>query len=118
MKSKRILSGVQPTGALHLGNWLGAIKNWVDFPLVSVCTGVDIDYGGGGPIALMEDGAPASIDLTVEFRETTQISRQKFAEQVSAQNWATRDTGYADKGTRINQSALAGAQHSASLAKD
>ena len=27
---KRILSGVQPTGDLHLGNWLGAIKNWVE----------------------------------------------------------------------------------------
>ncbi len=26
---KRILSGVQPTGNLHLGNYLGAIKNWV-----------------------------------------------------------------------------------------
>ena len=25
-----MLSGVQPTGALHLGNWLGAIRNWVD----------------------------------------------------------------------------------------
>ncbi len=25
----RILSGVQPTGNLHLGNYLGAIKNWV-----------------------------------------------------------------------------------------
>nr|WP_254217269.1 tryptophan--tRNA ligase [Synechococcus sp. CCY 9618] len=24
------MSGVQPTGALHLGNWLGAIRNWVD----------------------------------------------------------------------------------------
>ena len=29
MNKKRILSGVQPTGDLHLGNWLGAIKNWV-----------------------------------------------------------------------------------------
>tara|TARA_B100000700_G_C15031970_1_gene851049 strand:- start:1522 stop:2544 length:1023 start_codon:yes stop_codon:yes gene_type:complete len=27
---KRVFSGVQPTGSLHLGNWLGAIKNWVD----------------------------------------------------------------------------------------
>ena len=26
----RIFSGVQPTGNLHLGNYLGAIKNWVD----------------------------------------------------------------------------------------
>ena len=28
--SKRIFSGVQPTGNLHLGNYLGAIKNFVD----------------------------------------------------------------------------------------
>ncbi|MBJ26676.1 MAG: tryptophan--tRNA ligase [Alphaproteobacteria bacterium] len=26
---KRVFSGVQPTGNLHLGNYLGAIKNWV-----------------------------------------------------------------------------------------
>ena len=26
---KRILSGGQPTGDLHIGNWLGAINNWV-----------------------------------------------------------------------------------------
>ncbi len=24
-----MLSGVQPTGTLHLGNYLGAIRNWV-----------------------------------------------------------------------------------------
>ena len=29
-KKKRIFSGVQPTGNLHLGNYLGAIKNWVN----------------------------------------------------------------------------------------
>ncbi len=29
MANKRLLSGVQPTGAIHLGNWLGAIKNWI-----------------------------------------------------------------------------------------
>src|SRR3546814_16361591 len=25
----RTLSGIQPTGNLHLGNYLGAIRNWV-----------------------------------------------------------------------------------------
>ncbi|MFZ9714321.1 MAG: tryptophan--tRNA ligase, partial [Vulcanococcus sp.] len=30
MPRARVLSGVQPTGALHLGNWLGAIRNWVE----------------------------------------------------------------------------------------
>jgi len=26
----RIFSGIQPSGELHIGNWLGAIQNWVD----------------------------------------------------------------------------------------
>ncbi|KAJ0448335.1 putative tryptophan--tRNA ligase [Helianthus annuus] len=28
---KRIVSGVQPTGSIHLGNYLGAIKKWVKY---------------------------------------------------------------------------------------
>ena len=27
--SKRIFSGAQPTGNVHLGNYLGALRNWV-----------------------------------------------------------------------------------------
>ena len=30
MRQKRVFSGVQPTGNLHLGNYLGAIKNFVN----------------------------------------------------------------------------------------
>ena len=30
MTQKRIFSGMQPTNALHLGNYMGALKNWVD----------------------------------------------------------------------------------------
>ena len=26
----RVLSCIQPTGAVHLGNYLGALRNWVD----------------------------------------------------------------------------------------
>lgn len=29
-KSKRVFSGIQPTGELHLGNYVGALRNWVD----------------------------------------------------------------------------------------
>lgn len=29
-KEKRIVSGMRPTGALHLGNFHGALKNWID----------------------------------------------------------------------------------------
>lgn len=30
-KKKRIFSGIQPSGLLHIGNYLGAIKNWGEY---------------------------------------------------------------------------------------
>ncbi|MDX2232832.1 MAG: tryptophan--tRNA ligase [Leptolyngbyaceae cyanobacterium bins.349] len=30
MTKQRVLSGIQPTGDLHLGNYLGALRNWVE----------------------------------------------------------------------------------------
>ncbi|ADU82080.1 tryptophan--tRNA ligase [Helicobacter pylori] len=30
MQKKRVFSGIQPTGQIHLGNYLGAIKHWVE----------------------------------------------------------------------------------------
>jgi len=37
MHKKRIFSGVQPTGNLHLGNYLGAIKNFVNLQNKNEC---------------------------------------------------------------------------------
>ena len=34
---KRVFSGIQPTGNLHLGNYLGAIRNWVRMQDESEC---------------------------------------------------------------------------------
>lgn len=34
---KRVLSGIQPTGRLHLGNYLGAVKNWVHLQQTCDC---------------------------------------------------------------------------------
>ena len=30
MIKKRLLSGIQPTGKMHLGNYLGAVTNWIE----------------------------------------------------------------------------------------
>jgi tryptophanyl-tRNA synthetase len=30
-KTLRIFSGIQPTGALHLGNYFGAIRQWIEY---------------------------------------------------------------------------------------
>ncbi|MBI4463215.1 MAG: hypothetical protein HY647_00790, partial [Acidobacteria bacterium] len=29
LRRERVLSGMRPTGKLHLGNWVGALTNWV-----------------------------------------------------------------------------------------
>lgn len=29
LPKKRVFSGIQPTGELHIGNWLGAVRTWV-----------------------------------------------------------------------------------------
>ncbi|MEB3701397.1 Tryptophan--tRNA ligase [Candidatus Bealeia paramacronuclearis] len=39
----RILSGVQPTGSFHLGNYLGAIKNWVKMQDQGECLFLIVD---------------------------------------------------------------------------
>ena len=30
MSKKRVFSGIQPSGNIHLGNYLGAVKHWVE----------------------------------------------------------------------------------------
>ncbi len=36
-QNARVLSGMRPTGALHLGNYHGALKNWVDLQYQHEC---------------------------------------------------------------------------------
>lgn len=33
----RVLSGIQPTGSIHIGNYLGAIKHWVELQKTAEC---------------------------------------------------------------------------------
>ncbi len=40
----RIFSGIQPSGELHLGNYLGAVKNWVDLQDKHECFICIVDY--------------------------------------------------------------------------
>lgn len=52
----RIFSGIQPTGELHLGNWLGAVRNWVELQSRYDCIYCVVDLhaitGGGGAESL------------------------------------------------------------------
>ncbi|HET7560141.1 MAG TPA: tryptophan--tRNA ligase [Limnochordia bacterium] len=37
MAKKRVLSGIQPSGIIHIGNYLGALKNWVELQQEMEC---------------------------------------------------------------------------------
>lgn len=41
---KNVLSGIQPTGDLHLGNYFGAVQNWVRLQDTYKCTYAVVDY--------------------------------------------------------------------------
>jgi len=40
----RVFSGIQPSGELHIGNYLGAVKNWVDLQEKHECYICIVDY--------------------------------------------------------------------------
>ena len=50
---KKIFSGVQPTGNLHLGNYLGAIKNFVELNDDSGNDGCGFDGEGSVSVGSM-----------------------------------------------------------------
>jgi tryptophanyl-tRNA synthetase len=40
----RVFSGIQPSGELHIGNYLGAIRNWVNVQEEHDCIFCVVDY--------------------------------------------------------------------------
>ncbi len=64
MSTKRIFSGVQPTGNLHLGNYLGAIRNWARLQSEYECIYCMVDMHA---ITVFQD----PVELTASTREVT-----------------------------------------------
>lgn len=66
-RKKRIFSGMQPSGEVHLGNYLGALKRWVDLQETHECLWCIVDdhaiTAGGNPAEL-----PGNVfDMAVSF---------------------------------------------------
>ncbi|MBT3703923.1 MAG: tryptophan--tRNA ligase [Alphaproteobacteria bacterium] len=62
--TNRIFSGIQPTGNLHLGNYLGAIRNWVTLQPDYECIYCMVDLHA---VTMYQDPA----ELTASTREVT-----------------------------------------------
>lgn len=59
----RVFSGIQPSGELHIGNYLGAVQNWVKLQKEHECFICIVDYH-----AVTQDYEPAALESrTVEM---------------------------------------------------
>ena len=69
MAKKRVLSCIQPTGEIHIGNYFGAIKNWVDIQDKYECTYGVVDLHAitmpYDPQELKENTYRMAVDLMV-----------------------------------------------------
>ena len=63
----RIVSGIQPTGSLHLGNYLGAIRNWVRMQDEATATGGECFFFLADLHAISQPHVPA--ELAASTRE-------------------------------------------------
>ena len=67
MTRGRVFSGIQPTGELHIGNYLGAVRTWVELQDKYDCSYCIVDYhaisSSFDPRTLMRDVVHLAMDL-------------------------------------------------------
>ena len=81
----RIFSGIQPSGELHIGNYLGAVQNWVK--LQEQNGSGEFEYGafyvgnnGGGNFFQLNSPVPSPAVLTLSFCGTVATMKIKSAD--------------------------------------
>ncbi len=65
--SKKLISGIKPTGHMHLGNYLGAIKNWVELQDQYSCSFFIADLHSLTIKISKEDLQKQTFDLAVDL---------------------------------------------------
>ena len=68
---RRVVSGMRPTGRLHLGHYQGAVKNWIEISRKAECFFFSADWHA----------------LTSEYKDTSNIAeaqREMFADWIAA----------------------------------
>ncbi|HET7551655.1 MAG TPA: tryptophan--tRNA ligase [Gemmatimonadaceae bacterium] len=119
----RIFSGIQPSGELHIGNYLGAVRNWVQLQNQHECIYCVVDYhaitGSYEPddlrrrtsdmvISLLAAGLdPGKCTLFIQSMVPEHTELQWIFNTVTPLGELERQTQYKDKASR-QESVLAG----------
>jgi len=67
--ARRIFSGIQPTGSMHVGNYLGAVRSWVALQedKAAECLYCVVDYHAISASHERNELAPRSLELTLDL---------------------------------------------------
>lgn len=117
-KDLTIVSGIQPTGALHIGNWAGSVRNWVrlqdEYPercwfFLADYHSITIDYAPSEKQAQILDLAASLLALGLDPKKST-LFVQSDVPEVTELAWIfntvtpvaemERMTQYKDKAAR------------------
>ena len=120
----RIFSGIQPSGSLHLGNYLGAIRNWVrlqgDYEAIYCVVDLHAITQAQDPKALRErtiEVAASFVAAGLDVEKTTIFAQSHVAAHtqlawvfncVTPLGWLNRMTQFKDKAGKKKDQAVAG----------
>ena len=123
-KKKLVFSGVQPTGNLHLGNYLGALKNFVSLQEKMNCIYCVVDLHAittfQNPIDLKKNvyetvatfvAAGLDPDKSILFNQSSVSGHAELAwilNCVSRIGWLNRMTQFKDKAGKNKENASVG----------
>ena len=124
MPEKRIFSGIQPTGNLHLGNYLGAIRNWVtlqdDFESIYCVVDLHAITVAQDPQQLREStrevaasliAAGISPDRSILFNQSSVPQHSQLAwvfNCIARLGWLNRMTQFKEKAGKNRENATVG----------
>lgn len=67
MQKKRLISGIQPSGRLHIGNYFGALKQFVDLQDKCECFVMIVDYHALHTVKSAEELRKNIIDIATDY---------------------------------------------------
>jgi tryptophanyl-tRNA synthetase len=113
---KRVFSGIQPTGNLHIGNYLGAIKNWVaeqhkyhnvfcivDLHALTVPQDPEELYRAGRQVAMLYLACGIDLEHCVIFIQSHNPAHSELTwllNCVTPMGWLERMTQFKDKSAK------------------
>jgi tryptophanyl-tRNA synthetase len=110
----RVVSGIQPTGNLHLGNYLGAIRNWVKIYFLADLHALSMPHNPAELTANTREMAAALIACGLDINKAILFNQAQVPAHAELQwllngtarmGWLNRMTQFKDKSGKNREGA-------------